>query len=242
MNRQIKTCLAALALIIPATPAFAVLQLSSEFNGITFNCADQQASCDLNPAVGILDVGNQTIGGVVVNGSIQTQTIGAVNILNTSSLSVTNTNAFTVPLEVTVSGTSFTGPNNTFDASGSGTFQQAIGSSITLTWYDDPANAQGAAFPGDTPGDLVASFSKTATLIADSFSTSFSGSVNDPGLFSMTLDAVGELTAGGVLLSRGQTLLKAEAVPEPGSLALLGAGLFALWFFRRRLPGMAAPA
>jgi hypothetical protein len=228
---------AAAALMALASPANAVLQLSAEFNSVPFSCVDQ-AGCDTNPAVGQLQITNQTIGGVTVNGSLQTQTIGGVNVLNTSSLQIINGNGTTVPLQITISGTSFTGPNNFFNASGSGTFQTAVGSTIALSFFDDPSNTQGADFVGDTPGTEVASFSKTATLIADSFSQSFTGAVLDPALFSMTLDAVGTLTAGGELISRGQTLLKGEvAVPEPGSLALLGGALISFVGFigwRRR--------
>ncbi len=213
---------AALALL--ASPASAALLIAGDIGGTTFTCADQQAACDTNPLVGTLALGNQTINGVQVNGSIQTSTKGGVNILDTSSLSLINVSGANRTIAFTVGDTDFVGPVDNWAVSGSGTWQNAIGSSITMRWYNDPTNTQGAESTGDTPGQLLHSFTDTVTLVADAFSTVASGAAADPNLFSMTETAFGTLVAGGSLVNRGQTEIKV-AVIEPGSLALLGSAL-----------------
>jgi hypothetical protein len=217
-------------------PSHAVLQLAYDFGGTTGLCIDN-TGCDINPAVGTLQLADQVINGVEVNGSIQTSTKSAsLDILNTSSLSVVNTTGASIPVTVTVGDNGFIGPVTQFATAGSGVWQNAIGSTITLNWYNDPANTQGAGAAGDTPGSLIDTFTSTAVLLADSFSHNGSGPVSDGALFSMTEQAIGTLTAGATLLNRGQTEIKsAVAVSEPSSLAVMGGALLgmALWLRRR---------
>ena len=222
-----------------AGSAHATLQIAANINGTLFSCFDNQAGCDQNPAVGTLQLNNLVLGGVQVNGSIQSQQLGVAgglsNILNTSSLSVINNNATGISGTVTVGGTGFTAPTQFATLSGSGTYQNSAGSQATLTWFGDTADGQGAGSPGSTPGANLDTFTHTAIGSADSFST---GNVVVPfassAPFSLTENAVFSLAAGGTLLSRGQTIVADVVTPEPAGLALMGVGLLGLAMVRRQ--------
>ncbi len=229
----------AFAIAIPLGAANATLQIAADFGGSTLFCVDNDISCDQNATIGKIQLGDVVVGGVEVNGSIQTSSGTLLNpgvpTLNTSSLSVINNSGAAVAYTVTVSDTNFVGPVDQFFTAGAGTWQDANGSTITLGWYDDPANAQGADFAGDTPGALIDTFSDTAVGPADAFSHNNSGPISDLSLFSMTLNAAGTLVDGGQLLNRGQTEIKtATAVTEPASLVLLGTMLLGAGITLRR--------
>ena len=220
------TLAAAAAALITASPAWATLQIALEIGPTTFTCVDN-AACDLNPATGILELADQTVGGLTVNGSLSASGKGpGTQFLNIGSLSILNSTPFSVAATATVSDTDFSAPVTSVSVAGSGVWQFAEGSTIALAWAADAANTQGATFPGDVPGTLLDTFSNTAVGAADSFSHDGAAAFIANAPFSMTESASGVLIAGGELINRGQTM--EATVPEPSTWALALAGFAAL--------------
>ena len=151
--------LVALAVSAPANAAFL---LAIDVNGTQACASDNNTGCsfgtqltDIDPMVGVMSFGNLplVIGGLEITGSVQQATFGGeFNILNTSSTQITNISGSNVSGTFAVSATGFTPPVSTAFVSGSATWQDAVGSSIQMGWYNDPSNAQGAETATDTPG------------------------------------------------------------------------------------------
>ncbi|MGE5525116.1 MAG: hypothetical protein ACM3SS_15495 [Rhodospirillaceae bacterium] len=217
--------------------ANAVLQIAFSINGGPSTVVCDNCAGDIDPTVGVLQLANfQPIAGLSVTGSTQTSQKGDLNILTTGSTSIINNSGAPVTALVTVSDTNFIGPIQEAIFSGSGTWTNAIGSTINLSWYDDPANQQGADFAGDTPGILLGTFLNTATLLSQSFSTNQTVPVSDPALFSMTEQFQFTLVNGGQLTSRGQSEVKIRVLSEPGVLGLLGVVLGVVGWSTRKRP------
>jgi len=235
-----RLAIATAAVVGLAAPAHAVLQISGTVGGVSVQCADQNFACDTNPVAGQLSIGDQTLGGVQFIGSSQTQTIGPPsNRLDTSSFQIINNSGGAVDIALAVSGTGFASPTTLFSASGGGTFETAAGSNITLSFFADSANNQGADTPTDAPGTQLFTGSHVAAGLTDTFSiNSGTQPLVETGPFSMTLLASGTLIDNGSLVGRTQALVTdvTQPVSEPGTLTLLGGSLaaFGLWRSRRR--------
>jgi hypothetical protein len=224
----------ALALVCAlAVPANATLQIASLINGTSFFCADGQA-CDLDTNPGFLQIGTQNFSGVSLSGSLQEQQVATGNFLNTSSLQLLNQSGAAADVTVAVGGTGFAGPVTGFTASGSATFQSAVGSTLQMKFYGDITDQQGADTANDTPGSLLADSGVfTATKPTDSTNFNASGPFADLNDHSLTLWASGTVVNGGRVVSRGQTIV--TTIPEPATLGLLGISLLGFVVLRRQM-------
>jgi len=170
---------------------------------------------------------------------------GTTDALTSSATTITNTSATdTYEIFAAVSGANFTGPDNMVSASGSGTWLDTVGSTITLDYYDDPANVLGAQCtialpqcqPLTTPGNLVFSFTSAPATATSSYAFNPATTMlatPDGALYSMTEYWTYTLLPGGELTSRGQTETK-TFTPEPASLTVIGIGLLGIGLVRRR--------
>ena len=149
--------------------------------------------------------------------------------LNTSSLAVINETGVEKTITVTTSDIDFAGPVAKAELTASGTWQATIGSTITVKWWADPTNTQGADTSGNTPGVLLDMFTTTATGTVQSFSDNSAKSFSASGPFSMTEQVTYTLAPFGELLSRGVGMVATD-VPEPSTWAMMLLGFVGLGF------------
>ena len=154
--------------------ADAILQSAASIDGGPALTACDQNVCagggaptflDIDPAVGVLSSNPVTIGGVSVSFNVQTSVKsagpGGLNTISSAGTAVQNVDTVAHTILFTIGDTDFIGPAFVFTATGSGTWvDQTLpaafgGTTITMEWWNDPANTQGADSPGDTPGFLV---------------------------------------------------------------------------------------
>lgn len=255
--KRLASLVSALALVAAlGAPAQASLIISGSFDGgapvfaidnsAVNTCGAIAVGCqlpDLDPTVGVLTLGPTTVGaggGLNVQGTVQTSdkaTVpGTINRLDSTGTQVTNTSGVAHSYIVTISDTNFVGPVLQATTTGAGQFSHLGGgygeTDILMQWFNDPLNQQGAELPGDTPGNMIDLFAFDPTGSPNPVSFSHTGgpfAVNDPDLFSMTLQFSGTLDAGVRLTGRELTEIKPlVAVPNPSGLMLIGAALSAV--------------
>jgi hypothetical protein len=230
--RQTFPIAAMVSMIALATPASATLEFYIDVSGMVLTCSDN-APCDKDPAIGVLETSPTTINGVLFEGERMAATTGP-NFLSSSVLAAINTTNVAQTVKVIASDTDFVGPASHDAASSSSTWQNAIGSAKENSWFIDSANAQGAGLTGATPGTNVDNSFLTVTEPAQSFSSGpFLGPLDITGPFSMTIESQYTLTPFGELLNRGMQIT-ATSTPEPSTWAMLGIGFAAIGYLASR--------
>jgi PEP-CTERM motif len=239
MNRLLKFAAigaAAPIVLALATPASAELEIFIDIGGHVLTCA-ASAACNTSASPDKLTLAPVVLDGVAFQGEeVLSTTSHGQDILSNSVLSVTNTNAFSVPVEVVVSDTDYPGPVEIYNVAGAGTFVDSIGSVLNLNFFADAANGQGADGTGATPGTNIFNYtSPTVTLPTEGVSLlDGTGPFFASGPVSITERATYSLAAGGQLLNRGMSEVL-TVVPEPSTWAMMIIGFAGLGYaaFRR---------
>ena len=230
---------AGLALAMPHAAQATPMTLTLTADDITASVTQTAVFTDAGtPNTINVPSGSQGPGNTLVfNGELSTSTIGGVNILATTALTVANISTTdTYVLTASLVGQNFSGPVNQVTAAGSGTFNttnaanQSYGP-ITYTYFDDPGNT---GVPG--AGNEVATFTFSGLSGFDQgFGTSQTSGINPPdgATYGMSEEWTYTLLPGQELISRGLSETKVEA-PEPASLLLLGVGALGAGLVSRR--------
>ena len=215
--------------------ASATLSIAFQNGASTFACQDGQF-CDLAGPTANLLVLNRQIGAFSVEGSFAES---GLRTLSDSNLTITNTSGATATLVFTVGDTGFSPPVHFISMSGSGTVENSIGGSGSLSFHADILNRQGGVLFGGVPtapGTLL--FNPSATFTTDPFA--FEG--NDihalftaGGPFSMALDYSFTVPAGGKIVGL-ESAMTTSAIPEPRTwvMGMIGFGLLAILGWRRK--------
>jgi hypothetical protein len=264
VRRFFSALLVAGMMLVPTLPADATLIVSGSFDGgapvfaidnsAVSTCGAVAVGCqlpDLDPTVGILTLAPTTAGaggGLNIQGTVQTSdrpnggsTLNRLDSTGTQVTALSGDHTFVVA----VGDTNFIGPVTQATTTGAGQWSHLGGgygaTDILMRWFNDPLNDQGAESPSDTPGLLLDTFAATPGGLGGANPQSFAHTggpfgVNDPDLFSMTLQFSGTLAEGVRLTGREMTLVKPLAVSQPPALGLysLGAALMGLVLVARR--------
>jgi hypothetical protein len=218
---------------LSAPPSFADSSATAtELTGFEFSAGS------FSPVYGPVASGAQIVPGVGVPTSSASATAGNV-FGNAFSFGTPNTATLSASALVPVSGkadaTSFARSYFSLADGASVTFQGALLLSVTGTNIALPANYSTGDFYSFASGLLAVGSQESVAELGGPAATGLVGSysLNDLGTLSLTITN----TTGSLLttyLDSGVTVYSASVVPEPGTYALLLAGLGAVVFTVRR--------
>lgn len=217
---------------VGATPAYALLQLSIDVNGTVFSCADGNLSCDVSGGANNVLTIDQTINGVFTQITLTDSSSGQLSL---SAANITDKDGTAHSITFIASNTDFAVPVNQIEESGSLTSQTNIGGAFTAKFWADTLNTQGAN-PLNTPGSLLFTTAGSITTDPQAFQGNNLSAFVANSPFSMTEGVNISLNAGGTITGFDENMQSINAIPEPGTWALMGTGfaLLSLLGLRKR--------
>ena len=222
MQRALLICVFALFASFVASPAHADLILRITDGATTVNVTDQGAG-DINPTVGVVAFsGAVGIWNVNMPTGVGFPTFDQAH-LDLNSLDINSTGTGT--LDILLTQTNLTAPISTWTMNFGETLNGSAGSTTTYMAWRDSTNTAfglGAANLIGTVGPFGIGPSSGSVM----------GTVAGTTPYSLTERI--RIVATGATNFSGDAELIPSAVPEPGTLTLLGTGLFALAHAARR--------
>lgn len=222
-----------------AAPANATLQIAFSNGASTFFCADQ-TSCDLDGAVKNLLLLNTVVGDIKIVGTFAASTTHP-DELSVSNLTITNlSKTVSETLKMAVGDIGFVGPVESIRASGSGTFNNDVGGSASVSFWASGSNTQPAVTSTDLPGVNLFTTGEVVTSAPTSFAGTKDSLFSATGPFSMAEGASLVLKPGASVTGFNESM---AVIPEPKTWILMTLGFGALALFgaarKRRLPRFA---